>query len=741
MFLLHRLSLRTTVAALLLLAFAVMGAIYYYQAAYSRRAIVHEVTSQLLHDVKLMKEQHNLLVQDVGHVLLDMVDGVPPAADEDGCRQWLARQRKRNRAFGELHVASVAGEIVCSSQPGHPPISIADRGYFQRALKTRAVVVSQLLNSRFTGGSVIVSAIAARDRISGFPQAVYFVTLDIDRLVEQFLGRHQPHSGRLVVQDDQGNVLARYPDVEHLSGTNRADSPLFKAVTMHGEEGVVEVPGLDGMPHVYVFTTLQQTAFGRLYLIFAISKREAEAAAQNAFYVSLSVGGLALLFLMVAVYWGGNQIFVRRIEQMNRAVDRLARGDLSARTGFDGAPDEIGRLARSFDDMAATIQRKDQEIGRVARARRVVSAGNRCMLHSHNERDLYEQMCEAVVTNGGYRLASVGIVGEPPSEKIRAVGFYGPDRCFADDWERLWAENHSDGITRDAMRRREAVIARHLLASGAPSWRQAIAMRYGYESVAALPLLAGDKTIGVLVICAQQPDAFEDEEVALLQELAGDLSYGMVHLNTRRERDRIVYEHRHHEEILRQALGQTVQTIAATVEMRDPYTAGHQRRVAKLASAIARTMGLSEENVEGVKFAAILHDVGKITIPAEILAKPAALSDIEWMFVRTHPKAGYDILKDVKFPWPIADIILQHHERLDGSGYPRGLKGDQILLESRILAVADIVEAMMSHRPYRASLGVDAALGHIRKQSHAQLDPAVTEACLKVFQDGFAFET
>ncbi len=191
---------------------------------------------------------------------------------------------------------------------------------------------------------------------------------------------------------------------------------------------------------------------------------------------------------------------------------------------------------------------------------------------------------------------------------------------------------------------------------------------------------------------------------------------------------------------LRQGLERTVEAIAATIEMRDPYTAGHERRVVELATAIARELGLAEEKIEGLRFAALVHDIGKIRIPAEILSKPTALSPIEFEMIKSHCQVGYDILKGIPFPWPVARIVLEHHERLDGSGYPSGLKGAQTLLESKILTVADVVEAMASHRPYRPALGTDAALAHLTKKRGRWYDPAAADACLRVFRErGFRF--
>ena len=192
---------------------------------------------------------------------------------------------------------------------------------------------------------------------------------------------------------------------------------------------------------------------------------------------------------------------------------------------------------------------------------------------------------------------------------------------------------------------------------------------------------------------------------------------------------------------LEKAMEGFVQTIAAMVEQRDPYTAGHQRRVSRLAVAMAAGMGIPEETVNAVYMAGMIHDIGKISVPAEILAKPTRLTDIEFDMIKTHPQVGYDILKNVEFPWPIADIVLQHHERLNGSGYPKGLKGDEILLESRIIAVADVVEAMSTHRPYRPALGIDVALDEIRKNRGTLFDPHMVDACFELFEKGeFTFD-
>jgi putative nucleotidyltransferase with HDIG domain len=189
------------------------------------------------------------------------------------------------------------------------------------------------------------------------------------------------------------------------------------------------------------------------------------------------------------------------------------------------------------------------------------------------------------------------------------------------------------------------------------------------------------------------------------------------------------------EKQLRTSLLDSIMALAAMVEMRDPYTAGHQRRVAQLAVAIAQELRLPQEQVEGVHLAGVVHDVGKIRIPAEILSKPGRLTALEFSLIQEHSQNGYEILKSIAFPWPIAQIVQQHHERLDGSGYPQGLKGHQILLEARIVAVADVVEAMSSHRPYRAAQGINSALKEIEQGRGSVYDADVVDACLRLFAE------
>jgi putative nucleotidyltransferase with HDIG domain len=192
---------------------------------------------------------------------------------------------------------------------------------------------------------------------------------------------------------------------------------------------------------------------------------------------------------------------------------------------------------------------------------------------------------------------------------------------------------------------------------------------------------------------------------------------------------------------LQRAFEGVVQAMSMAMEIKDLYTSGHQQRVAQLACALAGELGFPAERIEGLRVAGLLHDLGKIAVASEILSKPGKINEYEFAIIKAHPQIGYDILKAIEFPWPVAQMVLQHHERLDGSGYPAGLKGEEILLEAKILGVADVVEAMSSHRPYRPAIGIPQALEEIFQKRGLAYDPEVVDACMRLFSgQGFTFE-
>ena len=206
------------------------------------------------------------------------------------------------------------------------------------------------------------------------------------------------------------------------------------------------------------------------------------------------------------------------------------------------------------------------------------------------------------------------------------------------------------------------------------------------------------------------------------------------------EYNQVDKELKHAYERLQKIIEGTTNIITKVVETRDPYSAGHQQRASKLATAIAQEMKLPQDKIEGTRIASLVHDIGKVNLPTEIISKPGKLIEVELNLIKNYPKVGYDILKKLDFPWPIAEIVLQHQEKIDGSGYPRGLKGDEICIEAKILGVANVVEAMSSYKSYRPALSIDEALAEISNNKNILFDPGVVDTCIKLFKEkGFKF--
>ena len=403
---------------------------------------------------------------------------------------------------------------------------------------------------------------------------------------------------------------------------------------------------------------------------------------------------------------------------------------------------KIVRVAGSFQDIT---ERKRAEIAvqHANRALSTLSAVNKSLVRATSEDELLQSICQSIVKQRGYQLAWVGYAQHDENKSVRIMAHAGHDEGYLDAMQITWAETKRGmGPSGRAVRSGTTMVCQDI--ANDPSylpWRDE-ALKRGYSANIALPLLNGDNTVfGILNVYAAEANAFTANEIALLEEMARDLAFCVRSLYVRHERDLAQDKVQQQLAQLQDSLEDTMRAIAAIVEMRDPYTAGHQIRVADLAAAITKQMGLSAEQAHVIHLAGTVHDLGKINVPAEILSKPGKLTDLEFGLIKVHPQAGYDILKGINFPWPIAQMVLQHHERFDGSGYPQGLKGEDILLEARILSVADVVEAMSSHRPYRPGLGIDVALEEITKNRGIFYDPQVVDACVALFREqGYTFK-
>lgn len=409
----------------------------------------------------------------------------------------------------------------------------------------------------------------------------------------------------------------------------------------------------------------------------------------------------------------------RVIARLHRKGDGWRTVEAVMRNRLDVSP--INGLVVTIRDVT--------ERERLMRALSAISATNSVLVRASDEQIFLEQICKIMVEIGRYRAAWIGYPQQDEQKSITTMAVSGEGESYLAIARIGWAENDEGrGPTGTAARTGKTQVSHCYAQNIASAEQRTMAMEQGFMACVAVPIAGRAGMIGVLTLYASDAAAFDAEEVKLLEQLADDLSYGIEGIRDRKQ-------HAKDLDRLQQTMEATIQALAATAEKRDPYTAGHQRRVAQLCNAIAAEMNLEPERIRGLELAALIHDLGKIEIPAEILAKPRKLTEFEYSLVKLHSEAGYEILKNIDFPWPIAQVVRQHHEKLDGSGYPDGLKGDQILLESRILAVADVVESVSSHRPYRPGYGAALALEEVTKGRGTLYDAAVVDACVRLFRE------
>lgn len=407
-------------------------------------------------------------------------------------------------------------------------------------------------------------------------------------------------------------------------------------------------------------------------------------------------------------------------QELNRSGNRKS-WILTSKVPTRDSQGKVNGILVMYQDMTF-IKDLDKARYQVNRAYLLLRDTNNAVISAVSEDQLFQQICELVVKHG-YKMAWIGELRTDEARTIAPIASAGCTFGYLDRIKVSWSESElGHGPTGVCAREGRSVVNQNFLTNpNMRPWRDA-AIQQGFQSSIALPLKNdAEDVFAVLTIYASEPNAFDEDETSKLEELAQTLSFGHGAILERKKRFDV--------------LEKSVAALAATVESRDPYTAGHQSRVARLAVAIADDMGLGSEVCTGIKLAALIHDIGKMQIPIELLTKPTPLTELEMQMIRTHPEVGYEIVKDIPFPWPVADIVRQHHERFDGSGYPKGLRSEEILLEARILAVADVVEAISSHRPYRPARGIDVALQEIQAQRGILFDPLVVDSCLRLFAE------
>lgn len=766
---------------------------------------IGEVQRNLDNAVYGLAREHERNVASTRHFLitLAMLPQVQNRRAED-CNRLFKSLLKENPLYANIFAADAGGKVFAGALP-FKPFLIQNRKFYRDVMRTGLFAVGEYRLGVRSGRQVLPYAHPIRD-IRGKITGVVVVGIDLSRYGEILEIDKIPPGAVLSLTDHRGTRLYRNPDPQSFAGA--PDLPDMAAAMSDGPpRGVFTGSGGDGVRRIYAYQRFHLRPEEPVYLYMRMGVPEAYALnkVNRNLLFNLALLSVATLAALLSAWFIGRTIIAQRLERLAAAAESLGGGDLTVRTGILYREDELGRLARSFDHMAADLEAGEAEQRRIAEILRQSEERYRTIL------DEIEDGYHEVDLKGNFTFVNYSfcrILGYEEKELIgrnyrdfaaddeqadRVYGLY--NQMFRTgtpikraEWDIMTKEGarrtveffaslmrneagHRTafrGIVRDVTDRRHAEEQYRTIANSSQTGFYIIKggrMCFANPHIPRYSGYTDDELIGTKILNFVHPEDREQVKTYAREMLAGQRTvpyeYRIIAKSgevkwlletvtsiTYRGQQAVlgntmeITDRKEAEEALNRALvrlhratSSIIEVIVMAVESRDPYTAGHQKRVSALAGAIAREMGYPPEDCEAIRMAGAIHDLGKISIPAEILSMPRRLLDLEYNLIKTHADKGYQILKDIEFGRPIAEIVHQHHERLDGSGYPRGLKGDEILMEARIMAVADTVEAMGTHRPYRPSLGIEAALATIEAGRGSLYDRQVVDVCLRLFRE------
>jgi len=623
------------------------------------------------------------LASGVGDTLRTIA-GFPSIQDNnfDHCRRVFAGILAQLNRYTGLAVADADGNVLCSAPAAPMPGSFAHTQWFKQGFSTDGLLVGEITSGPISGLPTMIVSYGFKIPERNERLAV-FAGVDLQWMADYLAAIPTRDGSRLLAFDQHGiPVLSESVKLAY-------DQPYLawmRSIAQAEPEAPRAMQGPDGKEWAVATSRIGKHEHGGITLVVALDLIEMAALDRPRLWSLILTLIGAMTVTAMAVTLAARRLVVLPLRRVSSTAASVAQGNLGARVGEPYPGGELGDFMRSFDAMADKLR---QHVRRIADDKR-------------EKTSLYRRMSDAVYRmepGGGLKVTFI-------SERASKLFDVAPETLLGprDGWKGMEfiapGLEQVNAMLRHATERSQPIDVTYRIRTGLGNSR--------WISERAEPLLGRD-------------GAFLGYEGVLT-----DIT------DSKRAEHDLIARHRD----LAQLYGQLLDAIAAMAEARDPYTAGHQRRVASLAAAIAREMGLPAHRVDGLVLAARIHDIGKIGVPADILTKPTHLTDTENAMVRQHVKIGYDVLKSIDFPWPIAQIVLQHHERLDGSGYPNGIKGDQMLPEARIMAVADVVESMASHRPYRAARDIGEVKAEMTRGRGTLYDAEAVDVALRFLEQG-----
>lgn len=633
---------------------------------------------------------HQQVITESSRQLLITLSKMPEVQKLDyrSCNALFKELLPQNPMYANILLADKNG-VVISTALTAGFTNVKSRKYFRDAIVNRGFSAGEYAVGLIVKSSVFHFAYPVMDK-KGKVKAVIALALNLKRYDAIIPEAKLPEYSVLAFSDHKGNRLYRYPENEKYAG--KPDLPeMMRKMSGANDEGSFMGEGVDGTKRFYAFKRLRLTkdAPPYLYMRLGIPEDHVLSEARAFLYRNLAMLGIVFILVLVTTWYMGSRLIVNPISKLVAVTRRFRQGDRQVRVGLPSSNIEINHLAAALDEMITEVNNQEGEQRKIAESLRESEEQYR-HLEKYAPSGIYEvdfrenrfiRVNDMMCKYSGYT-----------REELLNMN---PYDVLTDESKDLFIERLKKSLSGEEIS--DSVLYSLYKKDGQKIW-VILTNRFITNAEGA--------AVGSHVVIHDISELKEAERER-------DESFQRLHLS---------FEN-------------IIQAVIMALEARDSYTAGHQRRVANLARSIAEEMGCSPRIIDNVRMAGLIHDIGKISIPVEILSKPTKLASLEYELIKTHALNGYLILKDIDFEGPLAEIVLQHHERLDGSGYPRNLRGEDILLESRIIAVADVVEATASYRPYRPAHGIEVAMEEIRTNRGILYDNIVVDACLRLFQE------
>ena len=676
-------GLRGRLILLLLAVIAVLAGVIASNFVSSREEQIKTATAELLADTRVIAARQQALVAQADAMLngLMLRPEARPGAPAEACSRTFQALIGREPAFINAGLALPNGTATCAVVRSSDGVSYADRDWFQQALRSQDMVISDVVTGRATGKPIITFAKAVRNADAGV-SGVLYIELDLTRLHQDLVASRLPDGTRLVVVDAKGTVVVRHPDPGGWIGKSVGNLGLLQRIQASGGEGTTEDISLEGERRLFAYVKLLDTTSGPMTLWLSAPMEVVEAPALRAALIESGFMLAGLLATLGLVVWGGNRWVLRPLQALSKATKRLGTGDLDARTGLAHGDDEIGRMARTLDETAQSIADREHKLARANRALRVLSAGNRTLLRATDEQGLLEEMCRAMVEAGGYRMAWVGYAES--DKRVRLAGSWGAEAELLADLYITCDETASGrGPTGTAIRRGIPVVVNTVMSEpDCAPWRER-AQRFGYASSLALPLRLNGAIIGALTICAVEADAFDANVVKLVSEAADDLAYGIAmrraevtHQQTQAD---LQGQKQRNKQIL-DSVGEGIVTISDLTEAKRLeallktsnlqsaiFNSANFSSIATDAKGVIQIFNVGAERMLGYTALEVMNKVtpAEISDPEEVIARAQALS----VELDAEIKPGFEALV-FKAARGIEDIYELTYIRKDGSRFP-----------------------------------------------------------------------